>query len=95
MNGKLLSSLRRLHLEGLYEDDWSPLLPYLAHQTSGGQKASLTISGGCHRICKDVWKEIEGSAEEFVPDLVWDYEHPLDRCSIGEGGEVRSDENII
>ena len=34
-------------------------------------------------------KEIEGLVEEFVVDLVWDYECPLDRCSTGEEGEER------
>ena len=86
-NGKLLPSLRHLRLEDLYEDDWSPLLPYLTHQTSGGQKISLTISGGSHHICKDVLREIESLVEEFVLGFVWDHNCPLDYCSISEEGE--------
>ena len=86
-NGKLLPSLRHLRLEDLYEDDWSPLLLYLTHQTSGGQKISLTISGGRCHICKDMLKEIEGLVEEFVLDSFWDYECPLGCCSISEEGE--------
>jgi hypothetical protein len=34
---KLLPSLRYLHLEDMEENDWRPLVPYLVHQTSGGQ----------------------------------------------------------
>ena len=67
-NTKLLPSLRRLHLEDtvVENDDWTPLLPYLAHQTSGGQIISLTLSGECFHICKDVVRGIESLVEELV-----------------------------
>ena len=67
-NTKLLPSLRRLHLEDtvVENDDWTLLLPYLAHQTSGGQAISLTLSGECFHICKDVVRGIESLVEELV-----------------------------
>ena len=56
-------------------------MPYLIHQTSSGQEISLSISGvGYHH--KDVLREIERLVEEFVLDLVWDHDCPLDYCSI-------------
>jgi hypothetical protein len=47
-NTKLLPSLRHLHLEyiDLCDNDWTPLLSYLAHQTSSGQVISLSLSPG-------------------------------------------------
>lgn len=88
-NMKLFPSLRRVHLEDivLKDDDWGPLLPYLAHQTSGGQVISLTISGGRIHICKDVVKDIKGLVDEFVLGLIPDDDCPFDYCSVGEEGE--------
>jgi hypothetical protein len=67
-NTKLLPSLRCQRLERIVLEDhgWTPLLPYLSHQTSGGQVISLTLSGGHIHICKDVVKEIEGLVKEFI-----------------------------
>jgi hypothetical protein len=44
---KLLPSLRQLYLEDaeVEDDNWDPLVTYLAHQTSGGQAISLKIFG--------------------------------------------------
>ena len=40
--------------------------------------------------CKCALKEIKGLVEEFVLDLVWDYDCPFDCCSISdEGAEWR------
>ena len=67
-NTKLLPSLRCLRLENIVLEDhgWTPLLPYLSHQTSDGQVISLTLSGRPIHICKDVVKEIEGLVENFI-----------------------------
>jgi len=85
-NTKLLPSLRHLHLEDIVldDDDWSPLLPYLAHQTSGGQVISLTLSGEPVHICKDVVNDIKGLVDEFIFDLPLDEDCPFDYCFVGE-----------
>ncbi|KAF9779273.1 hypothetical protein BJ322DRAFT_452260 [Thelephora terrestris] len=86
---KLLPSLERLYLEEVIYDDesWQLLLPYLAHQTSGGQRISLTISGTREHICKDVMKELKGFVEELVIDLDLDSDCPFDYCERSEEGE--------
>ena len=87
---KLLSSLQRLHLEDvILEDDesWDPLLPYLVHQASNGQRISLTISGGRGHVCKSVVKEMEGLVEEFILDFVESDNCPFDYCGSSEGEE--------
>jgi len=83
---KLFPSLRHLHLEDtlLYEDDWSPIIPYLTHQTSGGQRISLTISGEPQHICRDVLRDMKGLVEELVLDLILEDDCPIDHCSISE-----------
>ena len=83
---KLLPSLQRLFLEDVILDDegWSPLIPYLTHQTSSGQRISLTISGQSEHICKDVLKEMEGFVEELVLDLLLDDDCPFDYCVLSE-----------
>ena len=88
-NTKLLPSLRRLRLENivLKDDDWSPLLPYLVNQTSGGQRISLTLSGYSIHICTDVVEDIEGFVDEFILDLNLDGDCPFDYCSVGEEDE--------
>jgi len=88
-NTKLLPSLRHLHLEDIVldDDDWSPLLPYLAHQTSGGQVISLTLSGEPAHVCKDVVKDIKGLVEEFILDLPLDEDCPFDHCLVDEDGD--------
>ena len=55
---KLLSSLRFIQLVDAFMDDngWGSLLPYLTHQTPGGQAISLKISGGPVHIW---WKILE------------------------------------
>lgn len=83
---KLFPSLQLLHLENpIWEDEsWEPLLPYLAHQTSDGQRVSLTISisyRGEH-ICKDVLKEMEGLVEGLVLDFRFVHDCPFDRCTL-------------
>ena len=86
VNGKLFPSLQHLHLEDtfLYEGHWSPIIPYLIHQTSGGQRISLTISGKPQHICKDVLRDMKGLAEELVLDLVLEDSCPIDYCSVFE-----------
>ena len=86
---KLLPSLRHLHLEDILmesDDDWTPLLLYLAHQTSGGQVISLTLSGEPVHICKDVVDGIKNLVDEFVLDLILDEECPFDYCLVEEDG---------
>jgi hypothetical protein len=81
-NTKLLPSLRLLHLEDVdQDDDWTPLLSYLAHQTSGGQAISLSLSGRRIHICKGVVRDIEGLVEEFTLDLREEKDCPFDSCS--------------
>ena len=86
---KLLPSLQRLCLEDVLLDDdsWLPLLPYLAHQTSGDQRISLTISGPREHICKDVEKEMEGFVEELALNMLVDNECPFDHCILSEEEE--------
>jgi len=83
-NEKLFPSLRHLHLENTFlcDDDWSPIIPYLTHQTSGDQRISLTISGERQHICEDVLWEMKGLVGELVLGLILDDDCPLDYCSI-------------
>ena len=77
-NTKLLPSLRYLHLE--YTDvcdGWYLLLPYLAHQTSGGQVVSLRICGGNDHICSFVVENIESLVEEFILNMTLEQGCPL------------------
>ena len=60
---KLLPSLRWLSLVDFTlqnSDDWSPLINYLAHQTSGGKPISLGTYGEHTPLPPEVAKEIEG-----------------------------------
>jgi len=79
---KLLPSLRRLYIEdGEAEDDnWDPLVTYLAHQTSGGQAVSLNLFGEEVHVCQKVIKRIEALVEELIyaPDKYQDC--PFDGC---------------
>jgi hypothetical protein len=88
-NTKLFPSLRRLHLEYIvpYDDDWTPLLSYLTHQTSGGQVISFSLSGKHIHICKDVVRDIEGLVEEFTLNLTLEADCPFDSCSGDEEDE--------
>jgi hypothetical protein len=78
---KLLPSLRRLYLEDVEveDDNWDPLVTYLAHQTSGGQAISLKIFGYWVHICSKVIKRIECLVDElsYLPD-------PDRKCPFGE-----------
>jgi len=88
-NVKLFPSLRHLHLEDtfLYEDNWSSIIPYLTHQTSGGQRISLTISGEPQHICWDVLRDMKGLVEELVLNLTLEDDCPINYCSISGRGE--------
>ena len=87
-NNRLLPSLQRLRLENimLNEDAWSPIIPYLAYQTSGGQRISLTISGRSQHICKGVLRKITDLVEELVLELTLDEDCPFTfgGCSASE-----------
>ena len=91
-NKKLLPSLRHLHLEHLEENDWSFIIPYLTHQTSDGQRISLTIlfSGRPQHICEDVLKEMKELVEELVLNLTLDDACPLGCCSVSEEEDVEN-----
>jgi len=94
-NTKLLPSLRRLHLEDIYldQDSWSPLLLFLAHQTSGGQEISLTLSGEPIHICKNVMRDIESSVEQFIfSDSILDDDCPFGCCSVSEEEEGKKED---
>ncbi|KAF9782958.1 hypothetical protein BJ322DRAFT_185346 [Thelephora terrestris] len=71
-NTKLLPSLRYLHLHDTVAKDWRPLIPYLIHQTSGGQAVSLRITGESVDICPSVMERIKELVEELVLELTWD-----------------------
>ena len=83
---KLLPSLRRLFLEEvvLEDEDWGHLLPYLTHQTSDGQRISLTISGTREHICEEVLTEMERLTEDLVLSISLERKCPFDHCSIIE-----------
>ena len=85
-NGKLFPSLRHPHMEDtlLYEDDRSSIIPYLTHQTSGGQRISLTSSGEPQHICKDVLRDMKGLVEEPVLNLILVDDCPIGYCSVSE-----------
>jgi hypothetical protein len=82
---KLLPSLRKLYLEDAeaVDNDWDPLVTYLAHQTSGGQAISLEIFGDGIHVCSEVIERIEGLVEElgYLPD-------PDQECPFGECPQV-------
>jgi hypothetical protein len=88
-NKKLFPSLQRLHLDCITseDDDWTPLLFYLAHQTSAGQVISLSLSGEPTHICKGVMREMEGLVEEIILDLTPDEYCPFGSCSVDEEDE--------
>jgi CRISPR/Cas system-associated exonuclease Cas4 (RecB family) len=64
--------LKHLHLEKvlMYQKQWGPgwdpLLSYLAHQTSDGQRISVTISERPRHICRDVVDEMRRLVEKLV-----------------------------
>ena len=65
---KLLPSLRRLCLDDFTlqnDDDWNPLIVYIAHQTSAGQAISLRLDGEHVPVPPEVEREIEDLVEEF------------------------------
>jgi hypothetical protein len=66
---KFLPSLRRLYLRNAkvgLSRDWSPLVRYVTHQTSGNHPFSLIVIGEHAHICSEAAKEIEGLVEEFT-----------------------------
>ena len=88
-NKKLLPSLRRLRLEDitLGGDNWDPIIPYLTHQTSGGQRIALTIGGLRQHICKGVLRKIKDLVEEFALELTLHNDCPFYYCSVSEEEE--------
>jgi len=82
---KLLPSLRRLCLERviLVNDDWDPLVAYLAYQTSGNQAISLDLLGEDH-VCSDVVEEIEGLVEELAYEPDPELGCPFGKCPSAE-----------
>ena len=83
-----LPSLQRLFLDHVDlndEEDWHPLLSYLAHQTSNGRQwLYLSISGWSGHICKDVLREMERLTGKLVLNVSLDDDCPFDSCSISE-----------
>lgn len=57
---KLLPSLRRLCLENVEatNDDWGPLVTYMAHLTYGDQAVSLNVFGDRVHICTNVLDQL-------------------------------------
>ena len=65
---KLFPSLRRLSLSYVTlqnDEDWSPLINYLTHQTSGGQAILFRLGRGRAPVPPEVVKEIEDLVEEL------------------------------
>jgi len=96
VNAKLFPSLRFLHLEDVLIDDndWSPLVSYLTHQTSGGQALSLRLAGKSIHICPHVAEAIKDLVEELFIDLASKQECPLGIFrEVGHGGGIESDED--
>jgi len=87
---KLFPSLRWLGFEGVEAGDegWSPLVAYLAHQTSGNQAVSIEISGEGVHICADVLDQIYELVGriDYIPDP--DTECPFGECPVWEGGAL-------
>ena len=83
---KLFPSLQRLYLEDTeaVDNDWEPLVTYLAHQISGNQAVSLELFGEGVHVCPEVIEQIEGLVEELVyePDLK--QECPFGKCPYAE-----------
>ena len=77
---KLLPSLQRLCLERArpVDDDWDPLVTYLAHQTSGDQAISLDLDE--NHVCSEVIEEIEDLVEELVYEPDPELGCPFGRC---------------
>jgi len=77
---KLLPSLRRLYLENArpVDNNWDPVITYLAHQTSGNQAVSLDLLDEDH-VCSEVIEEIKVLVEKLVyePD-------PEEGCPFGK-----------
>ncbi|KAF9644525.1 hypothetical protein BDM02DRAFT_3190531 [Thelephora ganbajun] len=90
VNTKLLPSLRYLHLEDMNGNDWCPLIPYLAHQTSGGQAVSLRIAGKPVHICPPVVESIKGLVRKFIIELTL-----IEGCSLclSQEDEKRMDDD--
>ena len=65
---KLLPSLRWLYFRWIEvkNNDWDPLVRYLAHQTSGDQTISLCMADPWVHICSSVVEQIEELVEEFI-----------------------------
>jgi len=70
---KLLPSLKVLCLQDVIldddgdgDDDWRPLMTYLAHQTSGGQIISLEMFGDLPYMYPELMDDIKGLVKEFT-----------------------------
>ena len=50
----------------MVDDNWDPLIVYLAYQASGDQAVSLDLFGDKVHVCSEVIEEIEGLVEELV-----------------------------
>ena len=66
---KLLSSLRQLYLQnagmGLYRD-WSSLVRYMTHQTSGNHLLSLIVVDEHAHVCSEAAEGVDGLVRELV-----------------------------
>lgn len=78
---KLFPSLRRLYLESAEpEDDWGPLIAYLAHQMSGSDRTlSLNLLRTVH-VCPGVIRRMENLVKELVYIPGQDRGCPFDKC---------------
>ena len=78
---KLFPSLRWLYLEAAQamDDNWDPLVTYLAYQAAGDQAVSLCLFGEGVHVCLEAIKRMEGLVREliYVPD-------PRKKCPFGK-----------
>ena len=79
---KLLPSLRRLYLEDpeVEDEDWGPLIVYLAHQTSDNQDVSLAVFGEGVHICSGLVEQVDELVKNFDYQPDPDEHCPFDVC---------------
>ena len=91
---KLLPSLRYLHLGSIHGTTWHTLVPYLIHQTSGGQAVSLRIAESSGHICSSVVETIKNLVQEFILEFDYDKRCPFNTCQ-GDGEQDDEDDDDV
>ena len=68
--------LEHVLLEGIYDDNWSPLVDFLARRASLGNRLDTLVIRGSH-VCLEVAESIRGMVRELVVD------RPIPGCPLG------------